>query len=155
MKNLYIGLMSGTSMDAVDAVLIELNDQSFKLVAHHTQPLPEDLHQELIALCSPSHDEINRCGKADVRVGKLFAVAANQLLTTANISAKEICAIGSHGQTIRHSPNSEYPFTLQIGDPNIIAQETKITTVADFRRRDMAAGGQGAPGLPVDYSGSE
>jgi anhydro-N-acetylmuramic acid kinase len=152
MTELYIGLMSGTSMDAVDAVLVDFSDHAPHLMTTHSNPLPDNLRKELIALCTPSHDEINRCGAADVRVGKLFAETIKQLLAKANIAKKEIRAIGSHGQTIRHMPNGKYPFTLQIGDPNVIAQETGITTIADFRRRDIAAGGQGAPLAPAFHN---
>jgi len=148
MSRFFIGLMSGTSMDAVDAVLVDFNQSSPKLIATYSQTLPQDLKQELLALCTPGNNEINRMGELDVKMGKLFAATTNHLINAAGISAKEITAIGSHGQTIRHHPNNQYPFTLQIGDPNVIASETGITTVADFRRRDIAAGGQGAPLAP-------
>lgn len=151
-ESLYIGLMSGTSMDAVDGVLVDFAHQPPKLIATHKQLLPEDLRKELIELCLPGFNEINRLGKLDVRVGQLFAETTKNLLNKANISAKQICAIGSHGQTVRHKPDGEYPFTLQIGDPNLIATETGITTVADFRRRDMANNGQGAPLTPAFHA---
>lgn len=148
MTKFFIGLMSGTSLDAVDAALVDFSSHPPKLIATHSQALPHDLKQELLALCIPGDNEINRMGELDVKVGKLFATVANSLLSSAKIFPKEITAIGSHGQTIRHHPNNKYPFTLQIGDPNVIANETGITTVADFRRRDIATGGQGAPLAP-------
>lgn len=149
MRQLYIGLISGTSMDAVDAVLVDYSDPQPILLASHSQAYPKDLYQEVLQLCSPGHNEIYRLGAVDVEVGRLFAETANQLLAKTTVSATQIKAIGSHGQTIRHHPYGEIPFTLQIGDPNTIAELTGITTIADFRRRDMAKGGQGAPLAPA------
>jgi anhydro-N-acetylmuramic acid kinase len=149
----YIGIMSGTSIDAIDAALVDFKSHPPQLVASHTKLFPENLRDELNALCSPGADEINRLGAADHQLGKLFATTVKELLTSAKIAANQIKAIGSHGQTIRHQPQGLYPFTLQIGDPNIIAEETQIKTVADFRKRDLACGGQGAPLTPAfhDY----
>lgn len=149
----YIGIMSGTSIDAIDAALVDFSSHPPQLIASHTKPFPENLQRELNALCSPGNDEINRLGAACHQLGKLFAQTVKELLTSAKIDPNQIQAIGSHGQTIRHQPQGSYPFTLQIGDPNIIAEETQIKTVADFRRRDMACGGQGAPLTPAfhDY----
>ncbi len=152
MHDLHIGLMSGTSMNAVDAVLVDFSQPQPKLLATHTQSLPADLRAELLALCQPGENEINRMGMLDVRVGKLFAETTQHLLTKAKIKPAEIKAIGSHGQTIRHQPLAADPFTLQIGDPNVIAEITGITTIADFRRRDMAKGGQGAPLAPAFHN---
>lgn len=149
MHKYYIGLMSGTSMDAVDAVLVDFHDHPPRLVETHSEPMPPELKMTLQTLCQPGADEINRMGHADVQVGRLFAKATQTLLTKAAVQASDIKAIGSHGQTIRHTPNHSEPFTLQIGDPNIIATLTGITTIADFRRRDIAAGGQGAPFAPA------
>lgn len=144
----YIGLMSGTSMDGVDAVLVDLANPAPHLVATHQEPIPGAMQQSLRRLSQPGKDEIDRLGSLDVEVGLLFAQAAQRLLTKANMEARQIVAIGSHGQTVRHRPESDPPFTLQIGDPNTIAHHSGITTVADFRRRDMAAGGEGAPLVP-------
>lgn len=152
MHDLYIGLMSGTSMDAVDAVLVDFSQQQPKLIASHQEELPTDLRSDLLSLCQPGFDEINRSGSADIQVAQLFARAANQLLINAHVPNTDVTAIGSHGQTIRHSPEGQYPFTLQIGDPNTLAEITGITTVADFRRRDMAKGGQGAPLTPAFHN---
>ncbi len=118
------------------------------LLASYYQPFSLSLRQSILDLSHPGLDEINRLGELDVLLGKQFAVAANQLLLAH--SDKIIRAIGSHGQTIRHHP--ERHFTLQIGDPNCIAAETGITTVADFRRRDVALGGQGAPLVPAFHA---
>ena len=149
-RQLYIGLMSGTSADAIDAVLIDLQSHP-QLIAQHTLPLPVDIKQQIHALSLPGDNEIDRMGALDAELGQLFAQASMKLLAKTETSAYEVIAIGSHGQTIRHRPpgSREGTFTLQIGDPNLIAELTGITTVADFRRRDMAAGGQGAPLVPA------
>src|SRR6478735_177824 len=147
---LYIGLMSGTSLDAIDAVLIDFStDQTPTLLSAYNHPIPTAVRSEIELICQPGTDEINRMGSLDRRIGELFAEATHALLKQANTQAILIRAIGSHGQTIRHHPSQTTPFTLQIGDPNTIAFRTGITTVADFRRMDMAAGGQGAPLVPV------
>ncbi|MCG9695909.1 anhydro-N-acetylmuramic acid kinase [Shewanella sp. Isolate11] len=145
----YIGLMSGTSMDGVDAVLVDFSDSKVTLVETHTVELPSHLLSGLQRLCQSGSDEINRMGTLDRGVAKLFAQAVNELVAKANIDKQQIIAIGSHGQTIRHMPNLEMGFTLQIGDPNTIAALTGIDVVADFRRKDIALGGQGAPLVPA------
>ncbi len=145
----FIGLMSGTSLDAIDAVLVDFSETAPKLIEQIQNPLPEDLRANILALCEPGPNEIQRAGKLDSRLGELLAGSAIQLLNKAQIDNREVVAIGSHGQTIRHCPEENPPFTLQIGDPNVIAQRTRITTIADFRRRDVAAGGQGAPFAPA------
>ncbi|GAA0795441.1 anhydro-N-acetylmuramic acid kinase [Marinobacterium sediminicola] len=142
----YIGLMSGTSLDSVDAVLVSFVPE-FQLHASLSYPLPATLRQQILTLNHCGPNEIDQLGSLDVALGRLFADAANALLTHSNFLAKQVCAIGSHGQTIRHRP--ERHFSLQIGDPSCIAEQTGITTVADFRRRDLAAGGQGAPLVPA------
>lgn len=149
---LYVGLMSGTSMDAADAVLVDLGDSRPELMGTHSQPISASLRAELLALAAPGADEITRLGQLDIRLGQLFAESVNLLLDTLGVAAEEVTAIGSHGQTVRHSPGGAWPFTVQIGDPNVIAEKTGITTVADFRRRDMAAGGQGAPLVPAFHA---
>lgn len=148
MSRLYIGLMSGTSLDGVDAALVEFGGDTPSCVAAHTEPYPSSLRDALLELCQPQAN-LDRMMLLDVQLGRLYAREVERLLARAGVSAQDIEAIGSHGQTIRHLPGSEHPSTLQIGDPNIVAQLTGITTVADFRRRDMAAGGQGAPLVPA------
>ena len=148
-QELYIGLISGTSMDAVDAVLVNLAAEPLQLIATHSEPISEKLKCSLLNLCQPGENAINRMGHTDIELGQLFAKSCLTLLKKAKVTAKDIHAIGSHGQTIRHMPNATLPFTLQIGDPNTIAAMTHITTVADFRRRDMALGGQAAPLAPA------
>ncbi len=149
--DLYVGLMSGTSADAVDLVLVDFSSAQPRLIHSLSSPLGLDIRTQTHALATPGNNEIDRMGELDQQLGRIFANAIKQLLHDANIQADQIKAIGSHGQTIRHRPpgSVEFPFTLQIGDPNIIAQTTGITTVADFRRRDMAAGGHGAPLVPA------
>lgn len=150
----YIGLMSGTSLDGIDAALVDFSGDSPRLVHAISFPLPSALHETLITLCTPGDNEIERLGVADFQLAETFADAIAQLLKQAGIDSKRVRAIGSHGQTIRHRPPQENQrgFTLQIGDPNTIAELTGITTVADFRRRDMAAGGQGAPLVPAFHA---
>ena len=148
----YIGLMSGTSMDAIDAVLVDFTNGTPTLIQTLSHPIPDELRSECHALCQPGDNEIDRMGKADSLLADEFADAALQLLSKTRITTDAITAIGSHGQTIRHRPVDNIPFTLQIGDANRIAEKTGITTVADFRRRDMAAGGQGAPLVPAFHA---
>ncbi len=145
----YIGLMSGTSLDAIDAVLIDFNNPPLRLLQTHAAAIPADLKQSLLDICQPGDNEINRMATLDVSLAKLLAKACQALLKKANLSPTEITAIGCHGQTIRHMPFAATPFTLQIGDPNTLVSETGITTVADFRRRDIALSGQGAPLAPA------
>jgi len=151
-EKIYLGLMSGTSLDGIDAALVQFPQHSTELIATHCHPWPKALQQKLLGLTTPGGNEIDRMGGLDILVADEFALAAQQLLLKANISASAVTAIGSHGQTIRHRPEATPPFTLQIGDPNRIAERTKITTVADFRRRDMAAGGEGAPLVPAFHN---
>lgn len=149
---LYIGLMSGTSLDGVDALLVDFAAAPPRAIASHYIPYPAALRRELLALSHASHIELHRLAQLDVRLGELYAAAVRELLNTSRIAADAIAAIGSHGQTVRHHPTGPHPYTLQLGDPNIIAERSGITTVADFRRRDMAAGGQGAPLVPAFHA---
>lgn len=145
--NYYIGLMSGTSVDGVDAALIEVVDTSLRLIGAHSEPIPAELQARLRAVQSTT--PLLEVARLDAEVGELFASSAKLLLANENIDASQVAAIGSHGQTIWHAPGDMLPFSWQIGDPNRIAERTGITTVADFRRRDLAAGGQGAPLAPI------
>lgn len=151
MSELYIGLMSGTSLDGIDAVLVDFAD-GVRLVGTHTIAMPDDLRARLMALCQSGPEEIERMGRVDSELGELFAAASMGVLHSSEHKAAEVRAIGSHGQTIRHRPYGQHAFTLQIGDPNVIAERTGITVVADFRRRDIAAGGQGAPLVPAFHA---
>jgi len=151
-NGLYIGLMSGTSMDGIDAVLVEFKTHKHHILASYSLPWPHQLKQQLQKLSQPSPYEIDIMGELDSQVADCFSTAVLNLLSQQNLSPKDIQAIGSHGQTIRHRPDAKEPFTLQIGDANRIAEITKITTIADFRRRDIAAGGQGAPLVPAYHA---
>lgn len=153
MEPLYVGLMSGTSADAADAALVSVSRSRIELRAHCSLPMPAELHQTLRDLERGASDSpvLDALGTADAAFGEWFAEAVALLLRTAACGPDQIRAIGSHGQTVRHQPHARRPFTLQIGDPNRIAEITGITTVADFRRRDVAAGGQGAPLVPIAH----
>ncbi len=148
--SLFIGLMSGTSMDAVDAALVAFTGEKADLLEFHQRPLPEDLRADLLPACQPQVLlSLEEYGRLSIRIGRLFAEAARQLMNKAGIRADQITAIGSHGQTLLHRPRAADPFSLQIGDPSTIASLTGITTIADFRSPDLAAGGQGAPLTPA------
>lgn len=154
---LYIGLMSGTSVDGIDAALFSIDDHACQLRATHEHPLPESMRAAIAAISQPGDNEIERLGSLDRTLGAEFGRAALALLESAGIAPGDVRAIGSHGQTIRHRPASQghatdAAFTLQIADPNTIAETTGITTVADFRRRDVAAGGEGAPLAPAFHA---
>ncbi len=152
---LFVGLMSGTSIDSVDAVLILCSSSSIELRSTLEHPIPTDLRQSIADISQAGSNEIERMGVLDRQIGALFADACNALLRRAGVAPEAITAIGSHGQTIRHRPPSggnPTAFTLQIGDPNTIAEQTGITTIADFRRRDVAAGGEGAPLAPAFHA---
>lgn len=151
-RDYYLGMISGTSMDAVDCVLVEITDGLPCVVAKHAGVIPDDLKHKLTLLCSNRDIDLQTLGIADIEVGRAFATTALELMEGQGLDAKDICAIGSHGQTIWHHPpraHGDTAFSIQIGDPNTIAERTGVTTIADFRRRDMAAGGQGAPIVPV------
>ena len=148
---LFLGLMSGTSADGIDAALVQFPDQGgCRFVQGHTFDWSPSIRAELVAL-GQGHEpaSLDALGQLDAEVGIAFAEAANRLLELAGVERSQVRAIGSHGQTIRHRPASVPAFTWQIGDANRIAELTGITTIADFRRRDVAAGGQGAPLMPA------
>jgi anhydro-N-acetylmuramic acid kinase len=146
--DLFVGTLSGTSVDGIDAALVRFGARP-ELIATHSLAFPAELKAELLALGRPGDNEIDRLGRADVALGRLFAHAVNGLLAKTGVTARDVRAVGSHGQTIRHRPGFDPAFTLQIGDPNVIATETGIAVVADFRRKDLALGGQGAPLVPA------
>jgi len=146
----YIGLMSGTSMDGVDAALVRFGDRRCDMISSHRLPYPESLRADLRrAIRDPATCAVDSLGTMDHRVADCFSSAALTVVADSKIDKELVEAIGSHGQTIRHQPHAERPFTTQIGDPNRIAARTGITTVADFRRRDIALGGEGAPLAPA------
>jgi len=138
----YIGLMSGTSMDAIDAALVEFDDKA-NLKFYREYPIENSLRHQIRLINETS--ELGHIADLDHELGHLFAIAVNNLLEETKIKPEDIIAIGNHGQTILHKPGATHKTSLQISDPNVISAETGITTVADFRRMDMAHGGQGAP----------
>ena len=137
----YIGLMSGTSMDGVDAVIARFDQRAVSLDASLKLDYPQELHNRLRAAVSdPINTGIDEVGELDTWVGECFAEAARELLRRAQLAPDDVTAIGSHGQTLRHRPDAQHRFTLQIGNPAVIAARTGIETVADFRRADVAEG---------------
>jgi anhydro-N-acetylmuramic acid kinase len=149
---LFIGLMSGTSLDGVDAAVVRF-EPSLHVEFAQTYRLPETLVATLLRLSqTDSLITLDEVGRLDTQLGQCFATVVQECIQDAGISADRVTAIGSHGQTLRHSPHGEYPFTMQLGDAHTIAEQCDIDTVADFRRRDVAAGGQGAPLVPAFHS---
>ncbi|HED13123.1 MAG TPA: anhydro-N-acetylmuramic acid kinase [Gammaproteobacteria bacterium] len=142
--------MSGTSADAIDAAVVMLHDHSLQLLAAQNTPIDTILLDEIRRLMAPQgYDELARCARLDIQLGDTFAQAAGSVIRLAGLTHQEIRAIGSHGQTLRHAPQGASPYSIQIGQPAVIAERTGITTVAHFRQADLAAGGQGAPLAPL------
>lgn len=150
-SDLYVGLMSGTSADGIDAVLVDLSQQQARLIGHHSHELPAGSKERITQLALTSPNELDTLCNFDIELAEAFAAASLEVLKQCQVAPSQVRAIGSHGQTIRHQPPERQPnpFTLQIGDPNTIAELTGIDVVADFRRRDIAAGGHGAPLAPA------
>ncbi len=144
----YLGAITGTSVDGLDVALIKIDDAKIGLLAQDTLALPDALRTTLIDLGQAEGDHVDALGQADAALGEFIGEAVKGFMGRLGLSAGQVRAIGSHGQTVRHRPDGKHPFSMQIGDPNLIAEITGLTTVADFRRRDLAAGGQGAPLAP-------
>jgi len=150
MSQLFIGLMSGTSVDGIDAALVKFEHDNIKLIDFLYTPFSDTLKKDIQTLSQADKQiHLKQYGSLDSQLGKLFANSVCELLDKAKTPHSAITAIGSHGQTVYHAADLPTAFSLQIGDPNIIAELTGITTVADFRRRDIAAQGQGAPLVPA------
>ncbi|VXB82581.1 anhydro-N-acetylmuramic acid kinase [Pantoea brenneri] len=145
----YIGVMSGTSLDGVDVVLAAIDENLVAQQASYCHPMPPALRQAILAVCQGQSLTLSQLGQLDTRLGQLFAEAVLTLMKRESLEASDVVAIGCHGQTVWHEPQSDAPNTLQIGDNNQIVAATGITVVGDFRRRDMALGGQGAPLVPA------
>jgi len=141
--------MSGTSLDGVDVAIVDFGDFPPHLLHCSTTPYTESMRQRLQSLCQSETTTLDHLYELDAELGELYAESVNQSLEFASLDRAKIIAIGCHGQTIRHSPDSATPFTAQIGDPNRVAALTGISTVADFRRKDIAVGGQAAPLAPA------
>jgi anhydro-N-acetylmuramic acid kinase len=147
---LYLGLMSGTSMDGIDAAIVRLGSRTCEFVAGTCVDYPAPVRSGLLLLRNEPHQcSIDTIGQLDTSIGECFAKAAVKVIESSGVRRDDIVAIGSHGQTVRHQPDADPRFTLQIGDPNVISALTGITVVADFRRADLAVGGQGAPLAPA------
>ena len=145
---LYLGIMSGTSLDGVDLALVDF-ESGAKLEASCFVPMPEALRADLSVLLKSGETSLQKLGEIDYRLGVLYADCVNEFLAKNQLKPSQIEAIGCHGQTVWHAPQGNFPFTMQIGDMNIVSARTGITTIADFRRKDMAFGGQGAPLVPA------
>ncbi|MDO6524448.1 anhydro-N-acetylmuramic acid kinase [Motilimonas sp. 1_MG-2023] len=145
----YIGLMSGTSLDGLDICIVDFSDQKVNSLYGKTFPIPTWMKEDILGICQGQSLTLAQLGQLDHKIGLFHGNCVNQALQEAGLSSNDIKAIGSHGQTVYHQPDSEHPFTMQIGDANLIAAITDVVTVADFRRMDMAYGGQGAPLVPA------
>jgi anhydro-N-acetylmuramic acid kinase len=151
--SIFIGTMSGTSMDGLDLVAIRFPDNAPpQTCATQFTPYPDSLKQRLQELALDMDASVNQMCLLDCELGQYYAQQINDFITYAGLSRRDIAAIGSHGQTVRHSIQGDHPYTLQIGDPNIIAAKTGLSVVADFRRRDVALSGQGAPLAPAFHN---
>ena len=146
-SELYIGLMSGTSLDGVDGVLMHHEDGQWRTLAHAHRPFPPALRQALLDLNTPGEDELHRSALAAQALAVVYATVVEAVCQQAQVPPAEVQAIGAHGQTVRHRPDQGY--TLQLNQPALLAELTGIDVIADFRSRDVAAGGQGAPLVPA------
>ena len=159
MTERYIGLMSGTSLDGVDGVLVEFSESKPRVALHCSAPFATHLRAELLALNTPGGNELHRAALAANALAQVYAQVVADLLAGAGINAADVQAIGAHGQTVRHRPQefgadaqqglAAVGYTLQLNNPALLAELTGIDVVADFRSRDLAAGGQGAPLVPA------
>ena len=148
MKNLYLGIMSGTSLDGIDIALCEINSTDCKLISSHEYPYPQELKNAILNIINTT-TTLKEVGTLNTQLGVIYADAINSFLTSKKIDSSNIEAIGLHGQTLWHEPNSKYPFSMQLGCPNVVSSKTGIKVVGDFRSMDIANGGQGAPFAPA------
>ena len=147
----FVGVMTGTSIDGLDLALLDLpSDLTPKAAC--TVPLPDDLRENLRRLANPAYNDVDTLGETDVELGRFIAQACVDFIKGNGLQTTDINAIGSHGQTIRHKPEGLTTFTLQIGNGHVIAEEAAIDVIADFRGRDMAVGGEGAPLVPIYHN---
>ncbi len=149
MNKLYLGVLSGTSMDAIVVAAVCFDEVQPKILATHSVPLTEEYKNHYLRIINAGQCSLNELGELDQLTGELFAAAVNECIEVNKLNKTNIVAIGSHGQTLWHAPKVKRPFTLQLGDAHLIANRTGITTIADFRRANMAAGGFGAPLAPI------
>jgi len=149
MNDIYIGVLSGTSMDAIDVAAVDFSKHKPTIIDTFSAAIPSAYKTACLKIINSGQCSLIELGELDHWIGDLFANTVLEFLQHTNIPKDKIAAIGSHGQTIWHAPDANRPFTMQIGDPNIIAVKTGLTTIADFRRADIAAGGKGAPLIPA------
>ncbi len=151
MSEFYIGVMSGTSLDGIDIVYCEIKEHSFELLHSWVHPFDKKIKRDILeAISAPT--TLKKMGELDSRLGKMYADALECFISKKKIDKKKIAAIGLHGQTLWHEPESKYPFSMQLGNPNIITALTGVRVVSDFRRKDIALGGQGAPFAPAFHN---
>ncbi|HEY9104350.1 anhydro-N-acetylmuramic acid kinase [Chitinimonas sp.] len=148
---LYVGLMSGTSLDGIDAALVDFSADRPRLLAQVLLPFPTDLRADLLSLQAPGENELDRMALAGNALADLYTASVAKVLADARVAPSEVAAVGMHGQTIRHRPERGY--TSQIGNAARLAEQCGVTVVSDFRSRDIAAGGQGAPLVPAFHQG--
>ncbi|MCG8381399.1 MAG: anhydro-N-acetylmuramic acid kinase [Gammaproteobacteria bacterium] len=149
MEGFFVGLMTGTSADGIDAALVKFHGEKCAILATHYHKYPLSLRKKILAVAEVSNDRLDEVATLDVMLGEMLAVATLSVIERAGLVPSQVHAIGSHGQTIRHRADWQKPFTVQIGDPNTIAAQTGVRVVSDFRRMDIAVGGQGAPLAPA------
>lgn len=147
--SIYVGVMSGTSLDGIDVVITEFYPNNLNLIAADSLPFDPALKKDILSIIKGTNTHLSLLGQVDVALGYAYSDAINQVIEASPIQPDDIRAIGCHGQTVYHEPNARYPFSMQIGNGNVIAEKTGITTVCDFRQRDMVVGGQGAPLVPA------
>ena len=151
MSELYIGVMSGTSLDGIDIALCQIDAKQCTLIEAAEYPFPTELKERVLEMIT-GQTTLQEMGELDSMLGSQFASAINEFLTSRSIDKKNIKAVGVHGQTLWHAPSGKYPTSMQLGDPNIINAQCGIPVVADFRRKDVAFGGQGAPFAPAFHA---
>ena len=149
MAEIYVGLMSGTSADSIDCATLDLSSEEIKVINCKNFEIPMDLKKDIIQSSQSEKIEQELIDDLDFRMAEVLADSVKKIISGSDIEAKDIKAIGSHGQTIKHEPKSETPYTLQIGDPQKISNDLDITTVGNYRHDDIEAGGEGAPLTPV------
>ncbi|MCC5854486.1 MAG: anhydro-N-acetylmuramic acid kinase [Idiomarina sp.] len=148
-KELYLGALSGTSMDAIDLILVDFAVKPLAVIGKLSAPFPDALRKKCEALCRPGENELVRFAEADREFASAVAKAIHILLKKANVSPEDVRAIGSHGQTVRHHPDHQPGFTIQLGCPDTLAVKTGIPVISRFRHKDIALGGEGAPLAPA------
>ena len=152
MAEIYVGLMSGTSVDSVDCATLDLSSEEVRVLSCKNFEIPKDLKKDIIQSSQSEKIEQELIDDLDFRMAEVLVESAKEIISDSNIEVKDIKAIGSHGQTIKHEPRSETPYTLQIGDPQKISNDLNITTVGNYRHDDIEAGGEGAPLTPVFHN---